>query len=352
MCNTPAAIPTIQQADDTDPIALHHAKRTPSGFENNYTQLIRRSFLRWQWEKRVHGYPKPAVNGYAFPGHYPDVSWLKQNRTVDTLTWIGHASALVQIQGVNILTDPVFSDRASPFSFTGPRRKVEPALSIEQLPHIDLVLISHNHYDHLDAASVVAINAQRGGPPLFLVPMGVKSWMTTAGIENACELDWGDHVESNGLEVWFVPAQHWSARTLFDRAQTLWGGWVAKTRKGASRPFSFYFAGDTGYSKDFKDIGAAFGGFDLALIPIGAYAPRWFMEGQHVDPAQAVQIFQDVKAKRAIGIHWGTFPLAGEPFDEPPRLLKEATRKAGLADNLFSVLHHGETLRLGADDAR
>ncbi|SAL13602.1 Zn-dependent hydrolase of the beta-lactamase fold-like protein [Caballeronia terrestris] len=331
---------------DTRP-PLHHARHTSSGYVNNYGDLPHESFLKWRWERWTQGLPKPPANGYEFPLDRPDVAWLKANRIVDTLTWIGHASALVQIDGVNVLTDPQFSRRASPVSFAGPERKVPAALSVAELPHIDVVLISHNHYDHLDTASVQALNAQPGGPPLFLVPLGIKAWMADKGIANVREMDWGDETRAAGLAVWFVPSQHWSARTLTDRAETLWGGWVVKTPEGAKHPYSFCFVGDTGYSKDFADIGQAFGGFDLALIPIGAYAPRWFMHAQHVDPKEAVQVFGDLRAKKAIGVHWGTFELADDPLDEAPRLLADAVKEAGLAPDSFTVLRHGQTIRLG-----
>jgi N-acyl-phosphatidylethanolamine-hydrolysing phospholipase D len=329
---------------------IHHAPIVDGHFENSDGPLARGSVWTWRWNRWTHGLPHEPENGYAFPVDHPDVAWIKANHTGNTLTWIGHATALLQIDGVNILTDPVFSERASPFSFIGPKRRVPPGLTLDELPHIDIVLISHSHYDHLDTASVKALNAQSGGPPRFLVPLGIKAWLAGKGITNAQELDWGDHAEAAGLDFWFVPATHWSARSLTDRNETLWGGWVAKTPAGAAQPFSVYFAGDTGYSADFRRLGAAFGCFDLALIPIGAYEPRWFMSPQHVDPQQAVQIFQDVHAKKAIGIHWGTFELADEPLDEPPKKLAEATREAGLADDAFTVLHHGQMIRLNAAD--
>jgi N-acyl-phosphatidylethanolamine-hydrolysing phospholipase D len=335
------------QAATNDAQPLHHARRNASGaFENNYDNLPRASLLKWRWERWTQGLPKPPANGYRFPMAHPDIAWLKANRSVNTLTWIGHASALLQIDGVNILCDPIFSERASPVSFAGPERKVPPGLKLDELPHIDIVLISHSHYDHLDKPSVEALNAQAGGAPRFLVPLGIKSWMKDVGITNVEELDWSDETHVAGLDIWFVPSQHWSARTPFDRSETLWGGWVVKTREGAAHPYSFYFAGDTGYSADFRDIGARFGGFDLALIPIGAYAPRWFMHAQHVDPEEAVQIYKDVHAKKAIGIHWGVFELADDPLDEPPRLLAQAVQRAGLPPDAFTVLEHGQMIRL------
>lgn len=334
------------QTQPSGPEPLHHARHTADGYQNNYAPLPHESLLKWRWERLTHGLPKPPANGYHFPLDEPDVEWIQANRSVNTVTWIGHASALLQMNGVNILTDPIFSERASPFSFLGPKRKVPPGLTIADLPHIDIVLITHNHYDHLDSASVEALNRQSGGAPLFLVPLGVKQWMVDKGITHVRELDWGDETHDAGLDIWFVPAQHWSARSLTDRAETLWGGWVVKTPEGAAHPFSFFDAGDTAYSKDFSNIGAKFGGFDLALIPIGAYAPRWFMHAQHADPAEAVQIFKDVRARKAVGIHWGTFELGDEPLDEPPRLLRQAARKAALPDDAFVVLRHGQMIRL------
>jgi N-acyl-phosphatidylethanolamine-hydrolysing phospholipase D len=326
-----------------DPDQPHRGR---DGFKNNYlpADTPRPSLLKWQFERLVKG-------DYHFPIDKPDVAWLAANRSVPSATWIGHATMLLQSHGVNLLTDPVFSERASPFSFIGPKRKVPPALSIAQLPHIDVVLISHNHYDHLDTDSVQRLNAQAGGPPLFLVPLGIKEWMHGKGIDNVREMDWWERASVDDLEIDFVPSQHWSARGLFDRSETLWGGWVVRTAASGAkhpehgRPFSFFFAGDTGYSKDFADIGRKYGGFDLAMIPIGAYAPRWFMSNQHVDPAQAVQIHRDVHAKQSIAIHWGTFELTDEPLDEPPKLLRGEMEKAGLPPQQFVALRHGETLK-------
>lgn len=320
--------------------------RTAKGFRNNYLiGDIGGSFLKWQYERTRDGLPKPPANGYAFPVDTPDVAWIKANRSVPSATWIGHATMLVQMGGLNLLTDPVFSERASPLSFFGPQRKVRPGLDYAQLPHVDIVVISHNHYDHLDRASVLRLNAQAGGAPLFLVPLGIKPWMNDLGITNVRELDWWQSTQVQGMELTFVPVQHWSARGLTDRYQTLWGGWVARTTAAAARPFSLFFAGDTGYSKDFADIHARFDHFDLALLPIGAYEPRWFMARQHIDPAEAVQIHRDLHATQSLAIHWGTFELTDEPLDQPPRQLAQALRNAGVPAGEFAVLRHGELRR-------
>ncbi len=209
-------------------------------------------------------------------------------------------------------------------------------------------MISHNHYDHLDAASVRSLAAQPGGPPLFIVPLGVKAWFTDAGIDRVVELDWWQSRRVGEVEIVLVPAQHWSGRSFSDRMETLWGGYAV-----FAPDFHLFFAGDTGYSKDFADIHARFAarhggvgrGFDLALLPIGAYEPRWFMKEQHIDPAEAVQIHLDLAARRSIGIHWGTFALTDEALDEPPRALETARRQRGLADDAFTVMAIGETRR-------
>ena len=343
-----------------DPHKPHHTK---DGFKNNYlTESIGGSFLRWQYERITQGLPKPPDNHYAFPMVQPDLEWLHNNRTHTSATWIGHATVLMQVNGINLITDPVFSKRVSPVSFAGPARKVPLPMTVPDLPHIDVVLISHNHYDHLDRDSVQQLNLQPGGPPLFLVPLGIKAWMADAGIDNVRELDWWQQTSVPGLTLDFVPAQHWSSRTITDRYQTLWGGWMVRTAPSAGsakliataatvsddsqkKPFSFFFAGDTGYSNDFTDIQHRFDSVDLALLPIGAYAPRWFMRNQHIDPAEAVKIHQDLHARQSIAIHWGTFELTDEPLDVPPKALAQALSAAGVAADRFTVLSHGETVK-------
>ena len=257
---------------------------------------------------------------------------------------------LVQADGLNVLTDPVFSNRASPVQFAGPKRAQPPGLAIDQLPLIDVVLISHNHYDHLDKNTVLALDSKAQAATLFIVPLGLKSWFADLGINNVKELDWWDSVTVKGVEFNFTPVQHWSARALGDRSQTLWGGWAVL---GAST--HWYFSGDTGYSQDFVDTQKRFadrqtpakgGGFDIALIAVGAYEPRWFMKDQHVNPAEAVQIHKDLKAKRSVGVHWGTFELTDEPLDQPPKDLAAARVQANISGDDFFLLAIGQTRRI------
>ena len=326
-------------------------------FQNNYLEFEPKgigALLRWKSEASRDGLPKPP--GTPIPQVAPDLAFITSNAKAGRMmqpavTWIGHASTLAQLGGLNVLTDPVFSERVSPLSFVGPKRHAPPALTPQQLPHVDLVLISHNHYDHLDDASVRALANQTGGAPLFIVPLGNKAWMAERGIVNVVELDWWQShpiaAPGGPVQVVLTPAQHWSGRGLNDRMATLWGGYAV-----FAPDCHLFFSGDTGYSKDFRDIRERFAplqhdrGFDVALIAIGAYEPRWFMSSQHVNPAEAVQIHLDLAAKQSIGVHWGTFELTDESLDEPPRLLADARRAKGLADDAFITLAIGETRKL------
>jgi L-ascorbate metabolism protein UlaG (beta-lactamase superfamily) len=331
-----------------DPTKPHHR---PDGFQNiDPTAWMPRSFgefFRWQRERAVLDIAPPQLDLAAI---VPDLGFIRGRTNHFSVTWIGHATALVQIGRSNVLTDPHFSERASPVQWMGPKRWQPPAVRIEELPHIDVVLISHNHYDHLDENSVRALNAQAGGPPLFVVPLGVERWLASVGITNARALDWWESVEVKDVTVHLTPVQHWSRRTLADTNTTLWGGFVVEGESRGKRRRVF-FSGDTGYSKQhFSDIGERFGGFDLALLPIGAYEPRWFMKAQHVDPEEAVMIHRDLRAKLSIGIHWGTFQLTDEPLDRPVADLAAARSRHGVERREFITLRHGETLRLDPFD--
>ena len=332
----------------------HH---TQDGFKNNYAASVTKSpadLFRWQYQRLINGLPKPAKT--PTPAVPPDLAFIQNNaypgRMKPAITWVGHATMLVQTNGLNVLTDPIFSERASPVQSFGPKRAQPPGLSIDQLPAIDVVLISHNHYDHLDKNTVLALADRAQAATLFIVPLGVKAFFTDLGIDNVKELDWWDSTTVKGVEFHFTPVQHWSARGVGDRSQTLWGGWAV-----LGPASHWYFSGDTGYSQDFLDTQKHFadrqtpalgGGFDLALLAVGAYEPRWFMKEQHINPAEAVQIHLDLKAKRSIGVHWGTFALTDEPLDQPPQDLALALRERSLALELFTVMAIGETRVLPA----
>jgi N-acyl-phosphatidylethanolamine-hydrolysing phospholipase D len=317
----------------------HHGERW---FRNNYNTDRHgiAEFMRWMRDKRGL-WPAPK----RFPVEHPDHGWLAANRQDSTLTWIGHVTFLFQHRGLNVLTDPVFSERASPLSFAGPKRYTPPALHVDHLPPIDLVLLSHNHYDHLDRDAVRRIAQCNDGRTRWLVPLNVADWFRREGIDNVVELDWWHDAAPldtrSDVHAWFVPAQHFSGRGVNDRNASLWGGWVLEVDG-----FRLYFAGDTGYGPDFADIGSVFGGFDLSLIPIGAYEPQWFMKAVHVNPEDAVRIHRDVQSRASIGMHWGTFILTDEPVDEPPHRLARALVDQGVDPHAFTVMRHGEMRRL------
>lgn len=236
------------------------------------------------------------------------------------VTWIGHATTLIQYQGVNILTDPIWSDRASPFSFAGPQRYTQPALKSSDLPPIDYVVISHNHYDSLDQPTVKAL----GNSITWLVPLKLKTWFINEGIDNIFELDWWQSKAFENATFTATPTQHFSGRGLWDYARTLWSSWVIEI--GDKK---IWFGGDTGYNNvQFKRIGEEHGPFDLGLIPIGAYEPRWFMKPMHVNPNEAVLLHKDVNARFSIGVHWGTFRLSAEAIDAPMLKLRQAASAA------------------------
>jgi N-acyl-phosphatidylethanolamine-hydrolysing phospholipase D len=251
---------------------------------------------------------------------------------------------LLQFGGLNLITDPVFSQRASPVQWMGPRRVMAPALELEALPPLDVVVLSHNHYDHLDKGAVKRL--ARTHPHIaWVVPLGLGARIRHWGARDIVELDWWQSTLIRGLRVTAAPARHFSARGLRDRNRSLWCGYGFEG--GGKRA---YFVGDTAYHPEFVTIGAAWGRFDLVMIPIGAYDPRWFMHNVHVDPEEAVQIYQDLIAAHAgeplplmLAIHWGTFRLTDEPMDEPPRRTLARWRATGLAEERLWIARFGET---------
>jgi len=278
----------------------------------------------------------PEKRVAALPSMRPDVTTLRENGSEATVTWIGHATLLVQLDGVNFLTDPTWAKRAGPFGgLVGVGRYTPPPLPIEDLPRIDFVVISHDHYDHLDEPTVRAL--ARRFNPRFVVPLGFRSWLADRKITNAVELDWGQSTTVKGVTVVCTPAQHGSGRTLADQGRRLWSSWVVL---GSKR---FYFAGDTGFDRHFKDIGEAYGPFDLAALPIGSYTPREIAAPVHISPEEALQAWLDLRASRFVGIHWGTFGLAREAYDEPPKRIAAEVERRGFDRSAVWVLKPGET---------
>jgi L-ascorbate metabolism protein UlaG (beta-lactamase superfamily) len=251
------------------------------------------------------------------------------------VTWIGHATVLVQLDGAAFLTDPTWAERSGPFSGRiGVRRYTPPGVDFDALPRIDFVLISHDHYDHLDEPTVRRL--ARKFDPVFVVPLGIKAWLADRGIRNAVELSWGESATVAGLRVVCTPAQHESGRSLADHGRRLWSSWAVL---GSKR---FYFAGDTGYSGHFEQIGKALGPFDLAAMPIGSYTPQHHLRAVHISPEEALQAGLDLRARRLVGIHWGTFALGREPYDEPPQRLADEVRRRKLDASAVWILKPGE----------
>ncbi len=253
------------------------------------------------------------------------------------VTWLGHSTLLIQYRGINILTDPIFSDRASPFTFAGPRRYVDPAISLQDLPKIDAIVISHDHYDHMDETTIQSI----GNSAHWYVPLGNAALLNNVGVNEVTELDWWESARLGDITFTLTPTQHWSGRGLFDRYKTLWGSWAIKFNATGR---NIWFGGDTGYNEvQFKEIGEKQGPFDLSFIPIGAYEPRWFMKNSHINPNEAVKIHKDIKSFKSIGIHWGTFVLTSEEVTLPPIELEKAAREFGLTPDEFITLPIGGT---------
>ena len=253
------------------------------------------------------------------------------------LTFINHATFLVRFQNLTVLTDPIFSKRASPFSFMGPKRARDPGVALEELPPVDVVIISHNHYDHLDIESLRKLDAKFH--PLFLVPLGDEKLLKENGIQNVREMDWWQTQQVKEVKIHFTPAKHWSARGLFDKCESLWGSYLIEAPE-----MKVYFGGDTGYSTHFTELKEKLGSPQVALLPIGAYEPRYFMKFAHMNPEEAVQAHLDLGAPLSIGMHLGTFQLTDEGIDDPLKALVEARLKFKVNDADFKVLDHGESI--------
>lgn len=263
--------------------------------------------------------------------------WNGVEATHDIAVWVGHSTVLCRQEGRYFLTDPIFSERASPIPFLGPRRYTKPAFSAGEMPRVDFVLISHSHYDHLDLPSVLAI--QQMYAPLFFVPEGLKRWFKRRGLHNTVELPWWGTHTVGGVTVTAVPAQHYSSRTPWDRNKSHWCGWVVKGEK------TFYYPGDTGYGPFFAEIGKRCGPVDLAAMPIGAYSPQHLIRQHHLNPEESLDVFRDVGGKKFLAVHWGAFEMTEEPWHEPPaRLMAEARRRGLRDDGVINVVRIGDTI--------
>ena len=327
--------------------AAHHAQ--DGSFRNPWPDSEPRGWrdvLRWSLQRRRQALPPSPPRG-SFPTATPAISSPHASDAEFAATWIGHSTVLMQVGGLNLLTDPVFSQRAFPVQWAGPRRIMDPALTLDALPPLDVVLLSHTHYDHLDKPAVRQI-ATAHPHATWVVPLGVGAYIRGWGAREIVEMDWWQETVVDGVRVTATPARHFSARRLGDRNKTLWCGFAFELE--GKRVF---FAGDTAYHPEFREVGARCGPFDFVMIPIGAYDPRWFMHVVHADPEEAVQIYQDLVSPHPtkppplmLGIHWGTFRLTDESMDEPPRRTAERWRAAALNEDRLWIARFGETRSL------
>jgi len=256
------------------------------------------------------------------------------------VTFINHSSFLIQVDNLNILTDPLYADRASPFRWAGPERVRAPGLALDMLPPVDVVLISHNHYDHLDIAALKQLyGRQQGSEPMILAGLGNGGLFSEEGLARFKDLDWGQSIELGAIRFTFVESRHRSGRGISDQMRTLWGSFVMETTAGP-----IYFAGDTGYGPHFSDAQKQYGDFYLSLLPIGAYEPRWFMKDIHLNPEDAVKAHGDLHSANSVSMHFGTFQLTHEGIDRPVKDLAVALREKELSADVFRVLAFGETI--------
>ena len=288
-----------------------------------------RQLLSWRLRHRRAAWPDHVVNA----SFAPPPATVPAGETA--ITFVNHATFLIRLDGVVVLTDPIFSERCSPLSWIGPKRVRAPGIKIADLPRVDVILLSHNHYDHMDLPSLREL--RRRDAPRVVTMLGNARTLAGVGIA-ADELDWWDDIAIGGLAITATPARHFAARTPFDRNRALWGGFMLRRAGGR-----ILFAGDSGAGPHWDDIRQRLGAPDVALLPIGAYEPRWFMAPVHMDPAEAVQAHLSLRARRSVGMHFGTFQLTDEAIDAPLDALAAAREAADVAPDSFSTLGFGET---------
>ena len=322
----------------------HH--RPKGGFRNPWPSAEVhgfKDFLKWSLIERRRNPRRPDPDPASFVRADPAFTTPRGDPEQLTITWVGHTSFLIQIAGLNVLTDPIWSQRASPVQFVGPRRWVPPAIEFDRLPPIDVVMISHDHYDHLDRNTISRL-VERYPAVVWHVPLGLAEFLKRSGARDIIELDWWGENSVSALKLTCVPAQHFSGRTLGRRNLTLWCGWTLRAHER-----SVFFAGDTALHPEFATIGQRCGPFELAILPIGAYEPRWFMGAVHMNPDDCIKAITQLagtqKGERLLmaAAHWGTFKLTDEPMDEPPALMRELWQAAGFDPTNLWIMRHGET---------
>jgi N-acyl-phosphatidylethanolamine-hydrolysing phospholipase D len=314
-------------------------------YKNPYKDKLKRSLVNVALWKC--GFYNDKQNVVVKPDEFKhEVELPNFEKEKPSVMWVNHSSFLVNIKGCNILTDPIWSEFCSPVSFIGPKRLHSPGISIDDLPPIDFVILSHNHYDHMDIKTILELK-KRFSKIIWVVPLGLKKWFNKRKITNVFELNWWEDISfvksaNEKIKITCVPSQHYSGRGLLDFNHTLWGGFVFEVLEKGNSYKKFYFVGDTGYNDyDFKKIGEKWNGIDLSLIPIGAYIPKRFMETVHVNPQNAVRIHQEIKSKFSIGMHWKTFHLSDEPKDQPPYDLFLELNKANIPVEEFISINPG-----------
>ncbi|QOS81117.1 MBL fold metallo-hydrolase [Paenibacillus sp. JNUCC31] len=325
-----------------------------NNIDNVSTDKTLKEFKQWREQRRS----KVKDYSYSVPKHPPELDYLHANRAETTITWIGHSTFFIQYHGLNIVTDPVWAEK---MGFQ--RRLGAPGIPIQDIPPLDIILISHSHYDHLHLASLRKLVTAK---TLIIVPDGLKRKMMRKGFHRCHEMKWWEHTTLGGVKITFVPAQHWTRRTLFDTNTSHWGGYVLEQNHPVARtddsldssdvrppggPPVIYFVGDTGYFQGFKTIGERFD-IGVTLMPIGAYEPEWFMTSQHVTPEEALQGFVETGSQLMVPMHYGTFKLADDTPKEALDRMEVERERLGINAERIRVLGHGETLRIRHEESK